>query len=556
MQRICLFFLLIVFSSCENRIEFDESDPVFNTGDSLVWKQQSYIDSGWRKERGNTGDKIFWMRFKPVIKSLTTPNRRIGVEVFSFGGFDVYWDGVFIGSNGKPALDGEMEIPGTHGSIFLLPDTLSAQGEHLLALRATQVYRSGEQRGGGYKIDEYDALLKWPLIISSLMNLMAGGFLVVAVYYFFLFGKSAVKNKATLVFALTCLLCFALLIAEYCKFYIDIPYTYFYFRLEIIGFLTIATAILIPLYFCIQFNFKAKRVLMYVLCVALTVVYFYNLKSYDFSAKLFSGCMWIASVFVVINGILRKEKGALIVLFALLLSLALNFFVVYDFGIFFCFFTIVISMLYLHAIRAREDELAHQSALLQSSRLKLELLKKNIQPHFIKNTLTSLIDWVEESPKQGIVFIQALSAEFDIMNEISDQTLIPIAKEIGLCKAHLAIMGFRKEISYHWEEKNINPQDEIPPAIIHTLLENGITHSLPLEDGSINFSLSFESNNQFKMYTFLSNAKNRNKSSTTKKSTGFAYIVARLTESYGDCWKFDSREVAEGWCSQIKIFTK
>ncbi|RYY54784.1 MAG: regulator, partial [Chitinophagaceae bacterium] len=132
-------------------------------------------------------------------------------------------------------------------------------------------------------------------------------------------------------------------------------------------------------------------------------------------------------------------------------------------------------------------EAEHQQALLLSSRLQLELIKKNIQPHFLRNTLTSMMDWVEESPKEGARFIQALAAEFTIMNEISEMTLIPIGKEIELCRQHLSVMGFRKEINYVWEQSGIDETQLIPPAIIHTLLENGITHSSPLPGNTIRF---------------------------------------------------------------------
>lgn len=554
MQRLSLLCLLFIFlCSCKNGVEFEDSDSVFKTGDSLIWAKKNYKEKGWRTNRGVTLDSIYWVRFNPIIYSIAQPDAQIGVEVYAFGGFEVYWDGILIGNNGKPGLNHQKEIPGTHDSIFILPDSLSKPGKHVLALRATQQFLNYDQRDGSYKIDNYEQLLERPLIITSFMNLMAGAFLIIALYYFFLFANSSRENYTTLIFGITCFLFFALLIAEYIKFYINIPYPHFYVRLEIIGFLTIATSLLIPLYFSIQFNFKYKKGLMIALVIVLASLYFYNFKSYDLSARLFSETMWLASIIIVVNAIFKKEKGSILVLIGLVFSIALNFYILYDFGIFICFIIIVLCMLYLHAIKTKENELAHQSSLLLSSRLKLELLKKNIQPHFIKNTLTSLIDWVEEAPKQGVIFIEALASEFDIMNEIAEETLIPIGKEIELCKAHLAVMQFRKEINYQWEEKDIDYTDTIPPAIIHTLLENGITHSLPQIDGNIRFTLGFNRTQEFKEYTLLTHAQNRLKTGSKKKSTGFQYIVARLTESYGSHWEFDSHEVTTGWYSKIKI---
>ena len=44
------------------------------------------------------------------------------------------------------------------------------------------------------------------------------------------------------------------------------------------------------------------------------------------------------------------------------------------------------------------------------------------------------MDWVEESPKKGVFFIEALAKEFDLLNQIEQHTLIPISQEIELCK--------------------------------------------------------------------------------------------------------------------------
>ena len=66
-----------------------------------------------------------------------------------------------------------------------------------------------------------------------------------------------------------------------------------------------------------------------------------------------------------------------------------------------------------------------------------------------------------------------------------------------LVRSHLEIMEYRKEIKYSWQEEGIDPGQTIPPAVLHTLLENGITHSLPREDNSIGFKLVYEESENF-----------------------------------------------------------
>ncbi|KMQ64482.1 regulator [Chryseobacterium angstadtii] len=536
-------------------IRNDDPITVYKVGDDLAWAAKNYDETGWSETRGNTSDKIFWSRTHLDLRSADHKQMPLGLRIDSFGSFDVYWDGVFIGRNGQLPKNGQPEVPGTESTCYLIPDHLISPGIHTVALRGSQSLHPDIQRNNRFTIDSYETFLTEPLITMSYMNLMAGAFLIAAVYYFFLYLNSKNRQPDILIFGTICFLFFALLIMEYLKFHVFIPYSDFFIRLEIIGWLTFAIALLVPQYFIIQFKFKRGKWLMAALLVSLLLLYLFNYGHYDLTAKLYSLAMLIAALIIVLNGIIQKEKGGYIVMLALLTSALVNNLVFYDYGLFISFTIIVLSMLYLHSIRTSVIETEHQHAVLLSSRLQLELLKKNIQPHFLRNTLTSMMDWVEESPKDGARFIQALAAEFDIMNEISEQTLIPVTKELELCRQHLAVMGFRKEINYLWEQTGIDETQMIPPATIHTLLENGITHSEPLSENTIQFIIRYSFTKGIHQYTFETLAKNRRITTERTGGNGFKYIKARLTESYGKNWTFESGPTENGWLSTIQILS-
>jgi len=551
MHRFILYFIFLLFlSSCQNVVDYEPSDPKYQVGDSLKWKQPELVDTEWQADPGTTGNRIFWARVPVDIQGDAVA---LGVRIGAFGAFDVYWDGVLLGHNGSLAIAGKAEVPGTESSVFSIPDQLVKRGKHIVALRSTQTY-AAVQRGIDIKIDSYVNLISLPLIMISLMNLMAGAFFIAGLYYLFMYINSSRKDRSILVFGIVCLLFFTLLVLECIKFYVRIPYTHFYLRLEGIGWLTFAISLLIPFYFTIQFRFKQNVLFMAVLVGVLLCIYFYQFSHYDITAMYFSYTMWAASVFIVVNALLRKEDGAWIVLTGLVGSAVVNYFLVFDFGLFISFTVIVICMLYLHTIKVKKAEKAHDEAIKLSSMLKLELIKKNIQPHFIKNTLTSLIDWLEESPAEGAIFLQALAREFDLFNEIADQSLIPLHTEIALCKTHLKLMEFRKEIKYTWEEsEGIEGEDLIPPAIFHTMLENGITHSQPDLNNTVRFKMGFELVEGTRIYTLETIATNRSKIQKSSSGTGFKYIEARLTESYGDDWKFTAIATPTGWMNTISI---
>jgi sensor histidine kinase YesM len=543
-MRPLLFLLLlltVLLSSCKQDVDYDAADPLYRSA-----------NGGLQKDRVKNADASFEATINVKLFKRLTPGA-MGVQINAFGTFDVYWDGVLLGSNGQKPRAGQIEIPGTETSYYAVPEQLATTGAHVILLNGTQAFFPKAQRGIDVKLESYRRLLQVPLVIMAFMNLMAGAFLIAAIYYFFLYWNSRSRALPVLLFGVICLLFFSLLISEYVKFYIAIPYTQFYTRLEVIGWLTFTIALLVPWYFMLQFQIEKKAIWLLLLLATLLSVYVINYRHYDITAIRLSYAMWIASMLIAAVAVLRKMPGGIIVASGLLLSAMVNYFLVYDFGLFITFTIIVLCMLYLHTIRSKQIEEAHHAALLRSSRLQLELIKKNIQPHFLRNTLTSLIDWVEEDPQQGVVFIQALADEFDILNAISEEKLIPIRQEIDLCRKHLEVMSFRKEICYSWEEVGIDENEHIPPAILHTLIENGITHSLPPQDACIIFRLTVLKEKDYKEFQLLTIAKNREVRKKNGGGTGFQYILARLSESYGAGWSFHSHAVDDGWLSSIKI---
>ncbi|MFK7810721.1 MAG: histidine kinase, partial [Saprospiraceae bacterium] len=405
-----------------------------------------------------------------------------------------------------------------------------------------------------------------PLHIVKYLFLIAGVFLMAAIYFFFLFYQQP-KEYSVFIFGIICLLFFALILMEYLKYYYAYPYEFQRTRLDIIGYLHNSIALLIPLYFMIQFSISWKKVISGIIVLGIIGIEYYYDYSYDYSAWANDRMMWGVSILLVAYAVYKKEKGALIILIGLIISALLPsfpffydvpFVSAFDISLFIGFVMILLLMFYLLTLKRSEERKAYEASLVKSERLKNELLKKNIRPHFIMNTLTSLIDWVEESPKEGVQFIHALAGEFEVLNQIADYKLIPINQEIKLCKNHLRVMRFRKEINYRWEEEGIDPNEIIPPAIIHTAVENGITHSLPDESGNILFRLIYNNTPTSKEYCLQTHAKNRPLESeqftNLKDGTGSKYIKSRLQESYGDKWQLESERRDYGWEMRILLF--
>lgn len=555
LKKLFFLFSILFIVSCEAPHFDGAGNAYYKTGDTIAWAKKNFDDSNWSFYRGQTGDSIFWARMRLEIQRNPQPFEQQGIGISAFGAYEAYWDGILIGKNGS--VGREEDKTGDILRYFILPDSLAKKGEHTLALRMSQFYYGKDDRVIGAFVGNYTDLIKTPLIKTLFVHILAGAFLITALYFFIMFINDR-KTFSILLFSISSFLFFLLIITEYIIFYVPIHYSRFYIRLEVISILTLLISFFIPLYFSIQFSFPKKKILIPLYLAVLLLIYTANHDhgSYDETTGFLSLSMWVTSVIIVSYAAYRKTRGAIIILLGLLLNVLVYYFLVYDSSLVVSFVILLMCMFYILSIRIKEQRKAYEYFLVQTTRLKHELLKKKIQPHFLMNTLTSLIDWVEESPKKGVQFIEALAEEFDLLNQVEDQQLIPISQEIQLCKSYLNIMKYRKEIEYIWKDEGIDDKEKIPPAIIHTLLENGITHCLPLPDGTIQFRLVFESTPEYKIYTFLTRAKIRNSSGKIIEGTGIKYIKARLTESYDSKWNFTSVAAEQGWKNTMVIYRR
>jgi LytS/YehU family sensor histidine kinase len=172
------------------------------------------------------------------------------------------------------------------------------------------------------------------------------------------------------------------------------------------------------------------------------------------------------------------------------------------------------------------------------------------------NSISSAIDWIEQNPPKGIELLLSLSEEFDLLLEMSEHQRIPLGQELALCRAHLKVMGFRKLQQYELITEGCDLDIFLPPAIILTLVENGISHhsNPPSEEALVTFLLRQESTDSGIFFRFLAvDQALEDKPKSIVKGTGLQYVEARLKESYGDDWSLTSGQVQGGWETTIRI---
>ncbi|MBW8683350.1 sensor histidine kinase [Chitinophaga rhizophila] len=109
-----------------------------------------------------------------------------------------------------------------------------------------------------------------------------------------------------------------------------------------------------------------------------------------------------------------------------------------------------------------------------------ELLKQQINPHFLFNSLNTLKTMIEVNDKQSVEFVLKLSEFYRFTLESRKLDLIQLSEELDIVTAYMFLLKARFEdgIDMHNEIPSGYHQSMIPPFTLQLLIENCIKHNV------------------------------------------------------------------------------
>jgi len=563
---ILLFFS--ISNKAQHKFDYYEEYEKYQSGDSLQWKDMEYNDSNWNyyiNTKMNFISSTLWFRCKIITNSINIPSDKLGLSISLTGTYQLFWNGVYIGTNSREGND-IFKNNGILVKTLRFPDSLKILRQNILAIRVS-IPEGQKLEFPTIEINHIDFLSEAPTYDTIFLLILFIIHIMLSIYYL----KSFRKNKFQwqhFFFALLLVLIALNIAFEMIAYLIPITYKSIILVDRFETYLVFLLLWSFPLFFALEFNFPAKYSALTISAVFIFAAYF------DIDTKLYFQVIGlIPGIIIILWALYKRKEGGINAIFGMFVFISILLsgnditLMKISFMIFPFFISISLSKQYFRQKRQ------FQITKTQSARLESEMLRKIIQPHYLMNSLNAAVEWLEEEPQKGVEFIQALSEEFREFSRTSNLKLIPIQDEINMCRGHLKIMKYRQDKDYKLFEENLNYDRTIPPAIFHTIIENGITHE-PQEAENAYFIIKEEKLKNAIRYRVISlytsniiiNSVKGLKSSLlsgekmqsedTLDGTGFTYIKARLTESYGDNWNIISNSYDIGWETIIEIYNK
>jgi len=212
--------------------------------------------------------------------------------------------------------------------------------------------------------------------------------------------------------------------------------------------------------------------------------------------------------------------------------------------------TFILSFIFRIALAYFELKKETENILLQKSRAELNLLKSQVQPHFLFNTLNNIYyQAYVEAPKTAAL-IERLS---EIMRYIVDDSVkdhVAVDKEVQFLENYIGLEQVRL---VHQAELEFTCQYEsnlqIPPMLLITFVENIFKHGIDKSSTVNKIQLKLVQEDGFLHFTAVNNAIVKQAGT----GSGLTNLYQRLTLLYGKAFEMTTKQTGHGYHAYFKI---
>ncbi len=533
-------------------------------GDHPAWADPLFDASAWNKRvlyRAPDSTGVYWIRAPLTLDASAQHQRPGAVLLMALASAEVYWDGVRIGRNGVVGATEEAETPGGIRSILAVPDSLYTPGAHTLALRMSNAHAPRDLTYTLYSLaaGPYASFIQGPERFLALPFI--GGFLVITVYTGVLFFLNPGRRDVGILAAF-CLVLALLTGLESLRDLVNYPYSWHTSRLHVITALTSVLGLLLPAFVLIQFDVPRRRFALGGIAIAMGAVIAAPLTSDDTVLSLY--VVMLTSAVAAAGWALWNRRNGAALAFAGLLACGILLILTDDLfparyfaPVFAVFATGLLGTL---ALRAHREASRRRAAELRETRLELELVKRHLQPHFLKNTLTAAMEWMEADPECGVSFLGSVADLLSSINAASNRALIPVGDELDMCRAYLHVMSGRTGQTYQLNLEDVSTEARIPPALFLTLVENGVTHARRHSDAPIVFSLCETTPGDRRRYELTvspiqepDGSSGDDADASARNGTGLRYVRSRLAEVTSEHALRSAFAPPDAWRTDIEL---
>jgi signal transduction histidine kinase len=149
---------------------------------------------------------------------------------------------------------------------------------------------------------------------------------------------------------------------------------------------------------------------------------------------------------------------------------------------------LLLSRLEKAAGELKEKELQTERLLKLRAEAELKELQARINPHFLFNTLNSIVSLIAEDPKKAEDMTEKLSALFRYTLNVNRGNRVPLEQELHILQSYIAIEQLRlgERLQVRFEVEPGLSALRVPPLILQPIVENSVKYAVAArEEGGV-----------------------------------------------------------------------
>ncbi len=198
--------------------------------------------------------------------------------------------------------------------------------------------------------------------------------------------------------------------------------------------------------------------------------------------------------------------------------------------------------------RLKEREIAASRLEADLSRAQLTVLKMQLEPHFLFNTLNAISALVHNNPDGAERMVVRLSELLRMSLASADRDEVPLEEELRFLGVYLEIQltRFGDRLRVRFAIPDVARSASVPNLLLQPLIENAIRHGLERRAAPLTVSIRAEREGDHLLLEIEDDGPGLPEESVRRNGVGLANTRSRLERLYGSDHRFDLTNRPEG----------
>lgn len=147
---------------------------------------------------------------------------------------------------------------------------------------------------------------------------------------------------------------------------------------------------------------------------------------------------------------------------------------------------IIQNALETYALREKTQNLEKQNVIAQ-----FEILKNQINPHFLFNCINVLSSMIKPNPDQAILFASKFAKLYRSILQLREHLVITLEEELNFVEAFISLqqIRFKNKLNIDIDIADQHRNASLPPFAIQLLLENVFKHNIISSDSPMEINI-------------------------------------------------------------------